>query len=231
MRFISPLNIVQEQELRRYLSSSDVKLLARERKRFSCIFLSSKYKLAIKELSVQFDVSENSIKSWFNRYESMGCLGLLDKNMAHSQSSLATESEEVILAAVKQTPQNLKRTVVLLKEEHQIETNPSILKRFLKKKKWSWRRIQKSLKSQRDDWMHNFFKKELDWWLEEEKKGAVEVWFSDESSFHLNPNSMYGWQEKATETLKKVFLAANRSRGANILGFMCVNNENEFGAH
>ncbi|WP_041263915.1 transposase [Bernardetia litoralis] len=39
---------------------------------------------------------------------------------------------------------------------------------------------------------------------------------------------MYSWQEKATETLKKVFLPANRPRGANILGFMHVNNENEF---
>ncbi len=131
MRFVASLSVFQEQELRRYLSSTDVKLLARERKRFSSIYLSSKHKLTIKELSAQFDVSENSIKSWFDKYESMGCL---DKNMAHSQSSLATENEEVILEAVKQTPQNLKRTVVLLKKEHQIETNTSILKRFLKKK-------------------------------------------------------------------------------------------------
>ncbi|WP_375558686.1 IS630 family transposase [Bernardetia sp. OM2101] len=76
--------------------------------------------------------------------------------------------------------------------------------------------------------MHDFFKKELDWWLKEEEKGEVEVWFSDESSFHLNPNSMYGWQEKTLETLKKVFLPANRARGANILGFMRTNNESEF---
>lgn len=76
--------------------------------------------------------------------------------------------------------------------------------------------------------MHDFFKKELEWWLEEEKKGEVEVWFSDESSFHLNPNSMYGWQEKTFESFKKIFLPANRARGANILGFMRTNNESEF---
>lgn len=134
MRFIAPLTTFQEQELRRYLSSSNVELLPRERKRFSCIHLSSKHNFTIKELSVQFDVSENSIKSWFDKYESMGCLDLLDKNMAHSQSSLSTENSEIILEAVKQTPQNLKRTVVLLKKEHQIDTNTSILKRFLKKK-------------------------------------------------------------------------------------------------
>lgn len=39
---------------------------------------------------------------------------------------------------------------------------------------------------------------------------------------------MYGWQEKTFETLKKMFLPANRSRGANILGFMRTNNESEF---
>jgi len=134
MRFISSLNAFQLGELRRYLSSRDIQLLPRERKRFSAVFLSSQHKFSIQEISVQFDVSENTVKNWFNSYELEGCLGLLDKNMAHSQSSLAVENEELIVDAVKKTPQNLKRTVVLLREEHQIETNPAILKRFLKKR-------------------------------------------------------------------------------------------------
>lgn len=134
MRFIASLNAFQTQELRRYLSSTDVKLLPRERKRFSAIYLSSFHKLTIQELSSQFDVSENSIKSWFDRYEAMGCLGLLDKNMAHSQSSLSVHNEDVILECVERSCQNLKRTVVLLEEEHQITTKASILKRFLKKR-------------------------------------------------------------------------------------------------
>lgn len=132
MRFIAPFSTFQEREVRRYLL--DTSLLPRERKRFSAIHLSSKHRFYISELSTQFDVSENTIKNWFNSYESEGCLGLLDKNMAHSQSSLAIEDEEIILACVEKTPQNLKRTVVLLEKEHQIKTNPSILKRFLKKK-------------------------------------------------------------------------------------------------
>ena len=78
-------------------------------------------------------MSENSIKSWFNTYESMRCLPFLDKKMAHSQSSLATEDEELILDCVKKIPQNLKRTIVILEKEHQIKANASILKRFLKK--------------------------------------------------------------------------------------------------
>ncbi len=62
MRIVAPLNIFQGQELCRYLSSSDVKLLPRQHKRFSSICLSSKHKFTIKEISAQFDVSENSIK-------------------------------------------------------------------------------------------------------------------------------------------------------------------------
>lgn len=76
--------------------------------------------------------------------------------------------------------------------------------------------------------MHDFFKSEIEWWLNQETQGEVEVWFSDESSFHLNPNSMYGWQEKGVSALKKVFLPAERSRAVNILGFMRINNEGEF---
>lgn len=131
MCFIAALSSYQETELRLYLFSRKVKLIARERKRFQCIYLSSAHRFTIQELSSQFSVSENSIKSWFDKYESFGCLGLLGKNMAHKESSLAVYEEEVILESVKKTPQNLKRTVTLLKEEHQIETNTSILKRFL----------------------------------------------------------------------------------------------------
>jgi len=76
--------------------------------------------------------------------------------------------------------------------------------------------------------MHDFFKSEIEWWLNQEEKGEVEVWFSDESSFHLNPNSMYGWQEQASTVLKKAFLPAKRSKAVNILGFMRTNNEGEF---
>jgi hypothetical protein len=49
MHFIASLSIFQEQELRRYLSSTDVKLLARERKQFSSVYLSSKHRFTIKK--------------------------------------------------------------------------------------------------------------------------------------------------------------------------------------
>ena len=76
--------------------------------------------------------------------------------------------------------------------------------------------------------MHDYFKAEMDWWLDQEQKGKVEVWFSDKSSFHLNPNSMYGWQEKLKAAFKQAFLSANRAKVVNILGFMRTNNEGEF---
>lgn len=76
--------------------------------------------------------------------------------------------------------------------------------------------------------MHDYFKAEMDWWLDQERQGKVEVWFSDESSFHLNPNSMYGWQKKLSAALKQAFLPANRAKAINILGFMRTNNEGEF---
>lgn len=65
MRFIAALTSYQETELRRYLFSREIQLIARERKRFQCIYLSARHKFTIQELSKQFSVSENSIKSWF----------------------------------------------------------------------------------------------------------------------------------------------------------------------
>jgi transposase len=88
----------------------------------------------IKELSERLDVSENSIKSWFNQYEQQGFEGLLDANMAHNQSGLSKESPEAIIAALHEAPQNLTQVVAILEDKYQIKTNKSKLRNYLKKK-------------------------------------------------------------------------------------------------
>lgn len=132
MRFISPFSPHFDTDLARYLT--DDSLNSRERIRFTAILLSSKYLVKIKELSERLDVSENSIKSWFNQYEQQGFEGLLDANMAHNQSGLSKESPEAIIAALHEAPQNLTQVVAILEDKYQIKTNKSKLRNYLKKK-------------------------------------------------------------------------------------------------
>ncbi len=68
MRFIALFTEELRAELRRYLTSPD--LLEREKKQFSAIMFSSQQRMKIPELSELFNVSHNTIKSWFNKYGS-----------------------------------------------------------------------------------------------------------------------------------------------------------------
>lgn len=132
MRFIASFTEERRADLRKHLTKRG--LLNREKQRFSAILLSSQEKMKISELSKLFNVSPNTIKSWFNKYESLGCCGLLDGNMSHKKSSLSTVSPEIIISSVLANPQNMKAVVANLEVTHEVKTNPSILRRYLKKK-------------------------------------------------------------------------------------------------
>jgi transposase len=132
MRFIARLSENEKQLL--YQTLLDTTLIERERKRFTAILLSSEHSMRISDIATTCSVSQNSVKNWFNAYEQGGLEALKDKNMAHKVSSLATCSEETIMTCVAENPQNLRLVVTQLAHVHQIETNPTILKTYLKKK-------------------------------------------------------------------------------------------------
>jgi len=153
----------------------------RERKRISAVLLSAQQKVSISELSDSFSVSENTIKSWFDRYEQSGLAGLLDKNMAHKKSSLVDYQEDNIISCVKKSPQNLSAVVADLAITHQIKTNESILRRYLKKS-YRWKRVRKSLKSQRKSGDFELCSAEIMALKAQESAGEIALWFSDETA-------------------------------------------------
>lgn len=131
MRFIKVLSDSEQRELCHYVCKKD--LLVRERKRFTMISLSSFHKMSIHEISESCEVSTSTVQNVFNRFEQGGFEALLDRNMSHKQSSLAVYEEELILDAVRKNPQSLQQVLAYLSEQG-IDTNKSILKRYLKKK-------------------------------------------------------------------------------------------------
>jgi hypothetical protein len=68
--------------------------------------------------------------------------------------------------------------------------------KILKASGFSWRRIRKSLKLQRDALMFDFFKLEIKDLEKDHKEGKIHVWYYDESGISLNPNSVYAWLPK-----------------------------------
>ena len=132
MRFISRLDSEGKTRLRQYLS--DTSLLPRERVRFTMILLSSAYLMPISEIAATCEVSENTVKKWFDRYEREGLEGLLDRNMAHKKSVLDSVDSALILSCVASHPQDLTQALAQLSTESGLVVSEWILRNYLKKK-------------------------------------------------------------------------------------------------
>ena len=221
MRFVALPSLFHELELARYLASEP--LNARERLRFTAVLLSSR-KTPLQEIAGILGVSANSVEQWFSKYDSAGLPGLLDGDMAHKKSALSSEDENVVLSCVGLSPQNLAGAVAKLEADHGIKTNVSALRRFIKKKKYTWRRVRKSLKSQRKPGDFDFCEEEIRALLTREAKGEIELWFTDEAAFGLNPVSHYAWQTPGDGLV----LPAERKKVASILGFIRRDNSAVF---
>jgi transposase len=99
--------------------------------------------------------------------------------------------------------------------------------RLLQLHLFTWRRVAKSLESQRDEVMFQFFKHELALLRQEQKAEKIKLWYYDESGFNLNPTAMYAWLP-AKQTLK---LPAQRGNILTVAGFLSDDNTLQAYAH
>jgi len=94
------------------------------------------------------------------------------------------------------------------------------LKRVLKSASYSYRRVKKSLRTKRDESLFDLFAQEI---KHLQASPEIDLWFYDESSFHLNPTAPYAWQAKGS-TLS---VPAQRGNVLTVAGFMRKDNSLE----
>lgn len=114
---------------------------------------------------------------------------------------------------------NGKQLIRHLWEKYSLVTSWPVIKRVLRQIGFTWRRIRKSLKSQRDEQMFAFFQQEIKHLRAMETDGALDLWFYDETGFSLNSNVPYGWLPKAS-TFQ---LPAQRGNVLTVAGFIRTN--------
>jgi transposase len=98
------------------------------------------------------------------------------------------------------------------------------LKRFIKEKlHYSWRRLRKWLKPKQDPVEYQRLYDLLQKLKKLEKDGYLDLFYGDQSSFSMNPNVPYGWQEKGNS----IKIVPSKETPINIFGLMSKNNELE----
>jgi len=92
------------------------------------------------------------------------------------------------------------------------------IKRIVKSAGLRWKRMRRSLKTQRDEVLFSFFQSELNILMEQANNEHIDLYFFDESGFNLNPNVPYSWSLKGQQSC----LPAQRSSGYTVLGLLNV---------
>ncbi len=102
-----------------------------------------------------------------------------------------------------------------------ISVSKKMLKRFLKKLNYSYRRIRRVLKKSPDPIIYNQKLDELTNLISLEKKQFLKIYFVDESGFNETPCIPYGWQEKG----QPLSIPSQRGQRCNVFGIMSSDNE------
>ena len=206
------------------LTSETIKLLKRiykqsrhhqVRQRAHCILLSYEGK-SIAELMEIFQVSRNTIYNWMNDWEEYRLVGLYNRPGRGRKPTFTQAQKQQIKAWVKQSPKDLRKVVLRIRDEWKITVSKDTVKRVLKSLIMLWKRFKRGLAGQPDPLEYEEKKRELALLKQQEEAGKIELRYLDETGFCLTPYVPYGWQEKGEINPLK----SSRSRRLNVLGIM-----------
>ena len=108
--------------------------------------------------------------------------------------------------------------------ELKIDISYGKLKRFIKEKLfYTWRRLRKWLKPKQDPAEYQRLYELLQKLKELEETGFLDLFYGDQSSFSMNPNVPYGWQEKGNS----IKIVPSKETPINIFGLLSKNNDLE----
>ena len=96
-----------------------------------------------------------------------------------------------------------------------------MLRRFLKRLGYSWKRFRKSLKKKQNQQEYQEKLAELKRLIELYKADYIDLRFADESGFNLEGYVPYGWQPKG----EYIEITPSKTKGTQVFGLMNLNNQ------
>ena len=193
--------------------------LDRVRKRAHGILLSSK-RYSIDEIADILDVHRDSVSAWFQAWESSGIKGLFDKPRSGAPSLLDESDIKKIGEFLNKYPQSPKTILAKFIESTGKIISLSTLRRVIKKKKFTWKRMRKSLKHKRNQEAFEKAKQEIQALKKRQQAGKIDLYYFDECGFSLNPVVPYAYQPIG----KTLEIPASNSKRLNVLGFLNTTN-------
>ncbi len=180
----------------------------------------------IKEISELFALRTRTIYSWMNRWERMGISGIMIFPGRGRKPQLSITNAEIVDLVKKKVviySRSLKKMVAKLGEQLGLELSCDMLRRFLKKIGYTWKRFRKSLKGKQDTVEYQKKLIELKQLIELYNSGYIDLFFADESGFNMEGYIPYGWQPIG----KHNKITPAKTKGTQVFGLMSLDNRLE----
>jgi transposase len=211
MRFVAPLDDQTKAHLQDLMKTHPV---SQVRHRAHALLLSAQG-YPIKRLAEIFFVDRETITNWLNRFDQDGLEGLENKPRPGRPRSIDPTDETKVLHEVRQEPRQLKTVLARLSRFFSVSIDT--IKRLLKRHGYRWRRVRRSLKSQRDEAAFRTAHAEVKALQKQEALGEIDLVYFDEAGFSLVPVVPYAWQAPGQQI---ELPARTHHRRVNVLGFL-----------
>ena len=217
MNFTEPLEEAERITLREMFANHPSPSV---RMRAHAVLLSEKG-FQIKELAEIFDKCRQTVSGWITSWRRDGLTGLFNASGGGRSKTLTEEEEKTALEIIKKKePRRIKTAVPEIEKLFKKKISVSVLKKMVKRYGLSRKRIKKILKNKRDPKKFGRVKNILAYPTEKESEGEMDLYYSDESGFTLDPYIPYAWQPEG----ENIEIPSSKSGRINVLGFLSRNN-------
>jgi len=211
MRFVAPLDPETKAQLQDLMKTHPV---SQVRHRAHALLLSDQG-FPINHLAEIFFVDRETITHWLNRWDQDGLDALENKPRPGRPRSIDEARETKVLDEVRQEPRQLKTGMARLSRFFSVSL--STIKRLLHRHGYRWRRVRRSLKTQRDEAAFRAAQAELKRLQKQEDAGEIDLVYFDEAGFSLVPVVPYAWQGPGEQI---ELPSSGHHRRLNVLGFL-----------
>lgn len=215
-KFVKSLTIEQQQELRR-IHKTDAS--SRRRMRAHVILLSFR-RYAIDQIADIYEVDRDRVSQWLDWWEDSHFDGLDDDPRSGRPPKLNPEEQAQAVEQALQEPRLLRQGLQWVATTFERLISPGTLKRWLKAAGYRWKRLRRSLRSQRDERAFRAAQQTLADLRQycASSQREFDLWYADEAGFTTFPSVPYAWQ-KVGERLE---LAAAHGPRQNVVGLLSL---------
>ncbi len=218
MKFVSTLSAAQIAQLK---DLSRAGATARVRFRAHSILLSQRG-YTINQIADIYEVHRDTVSGWIAAWEQDGVASLHDQPRSGRPPKLTAAEQEIALRLLKETPRSIKTVLAKLHQETGKQVSAWTVKRLAKQNNKVWKRMRKSLRSNRDEAKFKQAQQEIAVWKAQHAQGEIDLRYFDEVGFNLTPVVPYAWQTVG----KTIEIPAAKSAHLTVLGF--YNTDNKF---